>query len=108
TAPDAKAEVSISDDKDAMRKTVQGFVDAYNALMDMLGTATKYDPETKVAGSLQGDSTAVGLKNAIRGMMRSSTPGGEFSQLLDIGIEIKADGKMSINSATFNRALEKP
>lgn len=108
TAPDAKAEVSISDDKDAMRKTVQGFVDAYNALMDMLGTATKYDPETKVAGSLQGDSTAVGLKNAIRGMMRSSTPGGEFSQLLDIGIEIKADGKMSINSATFDRALEKP
>jgi flagellar hook-associated protein 2 len=108
TAPDARAELAISDDKDAMRKTVQGFVDAYNALMDMLGTATKYDPETKVAGSLQGDSTAVGLKNAIRGMMRSSTPGGEFTQLLDIGIEIKSDGKMSLNSSKFDAALEKP
>lgn len=108
TAPDTRAEVTISDDKDAMRKTVQGFVDAYNAVMDMLGTATKYDPETKVAGSLQGDSTAVGLKNAIRGMMRSSTPGGEFTQLLDIGIEIKSDGKMSLNSSKFDAALDKP
>ncbi len=101
-------EVAVSNDKDAMRKTVQGFVDAYNAVMDMLSTSTKYDPETKVAGSLQGDSTAVGLKNAIRGMMRSSTPGGEFTQLLDIGIEIKSDGKMSINSTKLDAALDKP
>lgn len=108
TATDTRAEIAISDDKDAMRKTVQGFVDAYNAVMDMLGTATKYDPETKVAGSLQGDSTAVGLKNAIRSMMRSSTPGGEFTQLIDVGIEIKSDGKMSLNSSKFDAALDKP
>lgn len=101
-------EVSVSNDKDAMKKTMQGFVDAYNAVMDMLATSTKYDPETKVAGSLQGDSTAVGLRNAIRGMMRSSTPGGEFTQLIDVGIEIKSDGKMSINSAKLDAALDKP
>lgn len=101
-------EVSVSNDKDAMRKTVQGFVDAYNAVMDLLATTTKYDPETKVAGSLQGDSTATGLRNAIRSMMRSSTPGGEFTQLLDIGIEIKSDGKMSINSSKLDAALDKP
>src|SRR5690606_37316043 len=71
-------------------------------------TTTRYDPETKVAGSLQGDSTATGLRNAIRGMMRSSTPGGEFTQLLDIGIEIKSDGKMSINSTKLDAALDKP
>ena len=101
-------DVSVSNDKDAMKKTVQGFVDAYNAVMDMLSTSTKYDPETKVAGSLQGDSTAVGLKNAIRSMMRSSTPGGEFTQLLDVGIEIKSDGKMSIDSTKLDAALDKP
>ncbi len=101
-------EVSVSNDKDAMKKAVQGFVDAYNAVMDMLATSTKYDPETKVAGSLQGDSTAVGLRNAIRGMMRSSTPGGEFTQLVDVGIEIKSDGKMSINSTKLDTALDKP
>lgn len=100
--------VSVTNDKDAMKKTVQGFVDAYNAVMDLLATATKYDPETKVAGSLQGDSTATGLRNAIRSMMRSSTPGGEFTQLLDIGIEIKSDGKMSINSTKLDTALDKP
>lgn len=101
-------EVTVSNDKDAMKKTVQGFVDAYNAVMDLLATTTKYDPETEVAGTLQGDSTATGLRNAIRGMMRSSTPGGEFTQLLDIGIEIKSDGKMSINSTKLDAALDKP
>jgi len=101
-------DVSVSNDKDAMKKTVQGFVDAYNAVMDLLSTTTKYDPETKVAGSLQGDSTATGLRNAIRSMMRSSTPGGEFTQLLDIGIEIKSDGKMSIDSTKLDAALDKP
>lgn len=105
--------VSVSNDKDAMKKTIQGFVDAYNAVMDMLSTSTKYDPESKVAGSLQGDSTAVGLKTAIRNMMRSSTPGGEFSRLADIGIEIKFDtvtgnSSMKIDSTKLDAALDKP
>lgn len=101
-------EVTVNNDKDSMRKAVQGFVDAYNSIMGMLSTSTKYDPDTKVAGSLQGDSTAVGLKNAIRGMMRSTTPGGEFTQLLDIGIKIGSDGTMSIDSAKLDAALDKP
>jgi len=102
------ADITVSSDKDSMRKSVQAFVDAYNALADMLATSTKYDAATKVKGSLQGDSTAVGLQRAVRNMVRSETPGGTFTRLSDIGIEIKADGKMSINTTKFDTALEKP
>lgn len=102
------ADITVTNDKDAMRKSVQAFVDAYNALADMLATSTKYDAATKVKGSLQGDSTAVGLQRAVRNMVRSETPGGTFTRLSDIGIEIKADGKMSINTTKFDTALEKP
>jgi flagellar hook-associated protein 2 len=91
------ADITVSNDKDAMRKSVQAFVDAYNTLADMLATSTKYDAATKVKGSLQGDSTAVGLQRALRGMMRS-----------DVGVEIKPDGKLGINSTRLDAALDRP
>lgn len=101
-------EVGVSVDKDAMRKNIQGFVDAYNAINNMLATATKYDPDTKVAGSLQGDSTAVGLQNALRSMMRSVTASEPYSRLLDVGIEMKNGGAMSINATKLDAAMENP
>lgn len=104
----APVELSVLNDKDGMRKNIQAFVDAYNAINNMLATATKYDPDTKVAGSLQGDSTAVGLQNALRGMMRSVTPGGSFTRLADIGIDIKTGGVMSIDATKLDAALADP
>jgi flagellar hook-associated protein 2 len=104
----APVELTVINDKEGMRKNIQTFVDAYNAINSMLSTATKYDPDTKVAGSLQGDSTAVGLQNALRGMMRSVTPGGDFTRLLDIGIEIKSGGTMSIDATKLDTALSNP
>jgi len=104
----APVEVAVSQDKDSIRKNLQGFVDAYNAINNMLATATKYDPDTKVAGSLQGDSTAVGLQNALRRMMGSVTPGGEFQRLSDIGITLKSGGVMSIDGSKLDKALENP
>lgn len=101
-------EVGVSVDKDAMRKNIQSFVDSYNAINNMLATATKYDPDTKVAGSLQGDSTAVGLQNALRAMMRSVTASEPYSRLLDVGIEMKTGGVMSINASKLDAAMENP
>lgn len=104
----SSATITVSNDKDSMRKAVQTFVDAYNSLSDMLATSTKYDPDTKTKGSLQGDATAVGLQRAVRSMIRSETPGGTFTRLSDVGIEIKADGKMAINSSKLDTALDQP
>jgi flagellar hook-associated protein 2 len=104
----APVELTVINDKEGMRKNIQTFVDAYNAINSMLSTATKYDPDTKVAGSLQGDATAVGLQNALRGMMRSVTPGGDFTRLLDIGIEIKSGGTMSIDATKLDAAMANP
>ena len=40
--------------------------------------------------------------------MRSVTPGGSFTRLLDIGIEIKTGGTMSIDATKLDRALDNP
>ncbi|WP_291520106.1 MULTISPECIES: flagellar filament capping protein FliD [Comamonadaceae] len=98
-------EIAVAADQEAMKKNVQSFVDAYNALNDLLTVATKYNPTTKTAGSLQGDSTAVGLQNAMRGMMRSVTASSPFSRLIDVGIEAQKDGKLEIKADKLSSAL---
>jgi flagellar hook-associated protein 2 len=101
----APVEIGVSNDTAAMKKNVEAFVAAYNQLNNMLTGVTKYDPATKVAGSLQGDSTAIGLQNALRGMMRSVTSSSPFSRLSDIGLEAKQGGNLEIKSDKLDAAL---
>ena len=101
----APVEIEVSSDVEAVRANVQAFVDAYNAINTTLATATRYDAATKTAGALQGDSTATGLHNALRSMMRSITSSSPYTRLADVGIELQTGGKMSINSEKFDAAL---
>jgi flagellar hook-associated protein 2 len=97
--------VDVSKDLDAVKTNIKSFVDAYNTLNTTLTTAMRYDEATKVAGALQGDATAAGLQNALRGMMRSVTASSPFTRLSDIGLEIKNQGKMEISSSKLDAAL---
>jgi flagellar hook-associated protein 2 len=102
-------EIKIASDQTAMKKNVQAFVDAYNAINTMLSSATNYNSETQTAGSLQGDSTAVGLQNALRSMMRSVTSNsGPYARLADIGITALQGGKLEIDSTKLDAALSDP
>lgn len=98
-------EIDVQPDNDALRKNVQSFVDAYNTLNTTLANATRYDEASKTAGPLQGDSTAVGLQNALRGMMRSATDAAPYARLSDVGIEMKSGGKLEINASKLDTAL---
>lgn len=102
-------EVAVRLDTAAMRKSLQDFVAAYNAINDLLGTATKYDSETKTAGILQGDSSALGLQSMFRNMVISAKSGeGTYKRLSDIGIEMQRGGKLTINETKLTAALKEP
>ncbi len=99
-------ELDISTNLDAVRENVKAFVDAYNTLSTTLTTATRYDAGTRVAGTLQGDATATGLQNALRGMMRSVTGSTPYARLSDVGIELQSGGTLAIDSEKFDAALD--
>lgn len=101
----APVELDVSTDLEAVRTNVKAFVDAYNTLATSLSNSTRYDAGTKVAGSLQGDATAIGLQNALRGMMRSVTSSTPYSRLVDIGIEAKTGGTLEFKSEIFEAAI---
>lgn len=98
-------EIDVKVDLEAAKKNVQTFVDAYNTLTSTLANATRYDETSKRAGALQGDSTAVGLQNALRSMMRSVTSSSPFERLSDIGIEVKTGGSLEIKADKLDAAL---
>ncbi|MDO8905513.1 flagellar filament capping protein FliD [Hydrogenophaga sp.] len=101
----AAVDINVTTDTEGMKKNIQAFVDAYNSISTLLTTATAYNETTKTAGSLQGDSTAIGLQNALRGMMRSVTGNGDFTRLADIGIVAAQNGTLEVKADKLNAAM---
>lgn len=98
-------EIDVSSDMETIKGNLEAFVSAYNAINTTIATATRYDAGTKVAGTLQGDSTAVGLQNALRSMMRSVSGSSPYTKLSEIGIAFQTDGTLSIDSSKLDDAL---
>ena len=104
----APVEIKLEQDREAMKKSMQALVDAYNTVNSTLANAMKYNPETKSAAPLQGDSTAVGLQSALRSLMRTELSGRPFERLQDLGISFQSNGSLAVNSSKFEAALDKP
>ena len=98
--------VGVVSDKEALKKSVQAFADAYNALSALLAQQVKYDATNKSAGPLQGDSTAVGLQRQLRALVGSpSGASTAFTRLSDAGLEMQRDGSLKINAGKLDAAL---
>ncbi|MBX3625152.1 MAG: flagellar filament capping protein FliD [Rhizobacter sp.] len=100
------AQITVAQDNDALKKSVDTFVESYNALAKMLRTQTKYDEATQKAGSLQGDSTAVGLQRQLRNVLTSESPASSVYETINaIGITLQADGTLKVDSTKLTAAL---
>lgn len=100
------ADITVGPNRSAITGAVDAFVKAYNDLNGTLQELTKYDAGTKTAGLLQGDTTAIGLQNAIRGVLQSSTTGSAYARLADVGITAALGGDLAVDSIKLNAALD--
>jgi flagellar hook-associated protein 2 len=98
--------VNVVTDTDALKKTITDFAAAYTAVIKLIATDTKYNAATKTGGILQGDSAVVGLQRQLRAMAGSgSTASSTFGHLSDAGLELQADGSMTVNASKLGNAL---
>lgn len=104
----SNVEISATNDKEALTTNIQAFVDAYNAINKYLADATAYDATSKTSGDLQGDATAIGLRNSLRSMMGTATTGGSVTRLYELGISMGQDGNLTVNAAKLSTALDTP
>ncbi len=99
-------EITVVQDNESLKKAVQAFADAYNALGTLIAGQLKYDAATKAAGPLQGDSTAVGLQRQMRALMGSTSGASSvFTRLSDVGIEMQGNGSVSVAAGKLDAAL---
>ncbi len=109
TTDTGPVEVSIKRDTAAAKTSINNFVASYNALSSALGEMTKYDAATKKGGTLQGDSTAVGLQAALRRLVGGNGPAGTaVGCLTDLGVEFQKDGSLKVDATKLDAALAKP
>jgi flagellar hook-associated protein 2 len=105
--------VEVGVDGESMRKSVDAFVTAYNALNTSLGTLTKYDAASGKGGLLQGNFVVVQLQSKLRAMLGGSVPpqggvGAGPTRLSDTGIQIQRDGSLKIDDKKFSAAAADP
>ncbi|MRT20689.1 hypothetical protein FYM52_10080 [Comamonas sp. CAH-2] len=110
------ATLTVKQDTESMKKNIQEFVDAYNALNDLLAKSTKAvrtadgkvdeSAQSSGAGVLQGDSATVSLQNSLRMLtMGISGSDGAFKRLSEIGIQMLEGGKLSVDATKLDKAL---
>lgn len=105
----APVQVGVGLDKDAMRTAIDDFIKAYNEINRYIAAQTKYDPDTKVAGTLQGDGATRSLHSQLRSMITlGSGASSSFARLSDIGIQIQRDGSLLLDAAKFDTAMANP
>jgi flagellar hook-associated protein 2 len=105
-ADGTSVQLNVAQDNTTIKAKIQAFVDAYNSLSKTLASQTKYDDTSKTAGTLQGDSTAVGLQRQLRSALTGSSGASSvFSTLSSIGLEVQSDGTVKINDTKMTNAL---
>ena len=99
-------EVQVEPDTEALKKSVDDFVKAYNESIKLLREQTRFDPNTKQAGPLQGDRSGAAMLSQLRGLF-TGTGGnsGVFSRLQEVGLELDTDGIIKVNDTRLSAAL---
>lgn len=98
--------LTVDRDLDPAKTAIQNLADAYNTVMDQIDTLSGYDEENKTFGDLYGDSSLRGLRNQLRQVLGQEVTGlGNFSRLLDFGVEFDVTGRMTIDDSKLTNAL---
>lgn len=100
--------LTVDYDRATVVKRVEAFVNAYNSLMGNIAKLRSYDATTRSAGPLLGDSLLMSIENQIRRTLSGAVEGAVagYETLAAIGITTQADGRLEIDSAKLNEALD--
>lgn len=111
---DGAATISVEPDRTAVRAQIDEFISAYNEVIDFINTQNTFTPSEgdesggSTGGLLFGDSILSNVKGSIQSalfnidadVVANDTEG--FSTLSLVGIQQDRDGRLSVDSSTFD------
>lgn len=96
--------LKISQDEGTSQQKVQGFVDAYNSLVDTLSSLTDTGSNGSAGGAFAGDAGINSLNNQLNHLVHGTYNG---VSLIDYGITLDTHGHLSVDSEKFEQGIEK-
>lgn len=105
--PNSSTSMTVSQDTGTITSAVQSFVNAYNTLQKTFGGLMSYDPTTKQAGLLQGDSVVRMIQSNIQSVLGKSimTLDGSQMNLVNIGVSFQKDGTLALDTTKLQNAI---
>ena len=99
-------QVTAAADTSGIRKTIDSFVSAYNALNTLLAEQTKYDAGNSRRDNLQGDGAALAVRAQFRSLTGATSGASTtFTRLSDIGMDVQSDGSLKLNEAKVTSGI---
>lgn len=100
------ATVTVSQDKEGIKKAITDFANAYNDANKLLREQIRNDPAAGAGGPLRGDATVVGIQSQLRALIGGSTTlGGTITRLASLGLDPGTDGNLKIDAAKLDKAI---
>lgn len=104
--PGTGIEVTVAIDRAAATAAINSFVSSYNALVGTSRQLASFNATTGSAGPLLGDSTLRAVRNDLSQALATRIPGAGVQSLSEIGVRVKLDGTLSVDSAVLTKALD--
>jgi flagellar hook-associated protein 2 len=107
SAGEKPVELTLSRDTEAIEKTIDEFVSAFNTLVERIGFQTRFVQETSERGPLIGDSTMLLLRSALFNTLHAPPVGvvSAFNSLAQVGLSTGQGGKLAFDREAFQAAL---
>jgi flagellar hook-associated protein 2 len=102
----APEDLVLSNDAEGTAARLKDFVDAYNAVMAIVGRQMAVTQDTDRSKTLAGDAAVRGLQSQLQGLLVASPLGlTTVRTLADVGFKTARDGTISVDATTLARAL---
>lgn len=103
---DKPVTVKVDRDLKTLISTMKGLVDDFNAAMDQIREAGKFDAETQVAAVLQGEGTLRTVESRLYRMFTGTIRvGARFQRLSDLGIRADSNNHLRFDEDKFRQAF---
>jgi len=107
------ATLTVASDTTQIVQALSTFVSDYNAALSQVNSQFTFSTSTGSQGVLSTDSTIRSLQSALEGVVAYSSSGasggsGAIGTLSDLGITVKDDGSLSLDSSKLTSAMANP
>ncbi len=106
TPPDKPAVINITRNDEAIVESVKNFVESYNELSLKLDEVTRYDEDSKIAGTFNGNSDIRMIRPSLTRIFSTNVvTETEIKSLAKYGLALDEKGRMSLDVSKLQMAL---